>query len=133
MPVENFHGVITPAEMERALKYKLVSWYSLPSDVLTSLIYRVSTLLLIIYNGALQILLNLYLGILSCIPNCIGFASYGHDVSNHAIMLDFPCLSTRLLLPETLQYVHIKKPWWRVMSPQGMRQRPCGLVSRISP
>jgi hypothetical protein len=88
--------------MERALKYKPVSWYSLPSDVLTSLINRVSTLLLIICNGTLQILLNLYFGILSYIPNCNGFASYGHDVFNHAIMLDFPCLSMRLLLPGTL-------------------------------
>jgi hypothetical protein len=111
MPVENFHGIITPAEMERAFKYKPVSWYSLPSDVLTSLIYRVSTLLLIICNGALQTLSNLYFGISSCIPNCIGFASYGHDVSNHAIILDFPCLSTRLLLLGTLQYIHIRRPW----------------------
>jgi hypothetical protein len=57
--VEKFHGIITPAEMERALKYKPVSWYSLPSEVLTSLIFRVSTLLLLIYNGTMNILLSL--------------------------------------------------------------------------
>jgi hypothetical protein len=28
MPVEKFHGIITPAKMDCALKYKLVSWYS---------------------------------------------------------------------------------------------------------
>jgi hypothetical protein len=56
MPVEKFHGIILPDEMDRALKYTPVSWYSLPSDVLTSLIYRVSTLLLIICNGTLYIL-----------------------------------------------------------------------------
>ena len=102
MSVEKFHEIIMPNKMDRALKYKLVSWYSLPSDVLTSLIYKVSTLLFIICNGTLCILLNLYFGISSYISNCIGFVSYEHDVSNHAIMLDFPCLNTRLLLPRTL-------------------------------
>jgi hypothetical protein len=55
MPVEKFHGIIMPTEMERALKYKPVSWYSLPSDVLTSLIFRVNTLLLFIFNGTMNI------------------------------------------------------------------------------
>jgi hypothetical protein len=59
MPVEKFHGIISPDEMDRALKYKLVSWYSLPSDVLTSLIYRVSTLHLIICNNTLCMLRSL--------------------------------------------------------------------------
>jgi hypothetical protein len=59
MLVEKFHGIITPAEMECALKYKLVSWYLLSSEVLTSLIFRVSTLLLLIFNGTMNILLSL--------------------------------------------------------------------------
>jgi hypothetical protein len=41
--------------------------------------------------------------------------------------------STRLLLPRTLQFVHIRRPWWRVMSTLEMRQRPWGLKSRKSP
>jgi hypothetical protein len=44
MPVEKFQGIITPAEMDRALKYKPLSWYSLPADVLTSLIFRMNGL-----------------------------------------------------------------------------------------
>jgi hypothetical protein len=44
MPVEKFQGIITPAEMNRALKYKPLSWYSLRVDVLTSLIFKVSGL-----------------------------------------------------------------------------------------
>jgi hypothetical protein len=59
MPMEKFHGIILLDEMDRALKYKPVSWYLLPSDVLTSLIYRMSTLILIICNGTLCILLSL--------------------------------------------------------------------------
>jgi hypothetical protein len=42
MSVDKFQGIITLAEMDRALKYKPLSWYSLPADVLTSLIFRVS-------------------------------------------------------------------------------------------
>jgi hypothetical protein len=35
--------------------------------------------------------------------------SYGNVVSNYAI-LRVPCLSTKLQLPETLQFVYIKRP-----------------------
>jgi hypothetical protein len=77
MPVEKFHGFIMPAEMDYALKYKPVNWYLLPSEVLTSLIFRVSTLLLLIFNGTMNILLSL-------MSQCYGFASYGHAISNHA-------------------------------------------------
>jgi hypothetical protein len=42
MSVDKVEGIITLAEMDRALKYKPLSWYSLPADVLTSLIFRVS-------------------------------------------------------------------------------------------
>jgi hypothetical protein len=59
MPVEKFHGIITPVEMDCALKYKPVSWYSLPSKILTSLIYRVSALLPFLCNGTMHILLSL--------------------------------------------------------------------------
>jgi hypothetical protein len=92
MPVDKFHGIITPTEMDRALKYKTINWYSLPSDVLTSLIYKVSGLLYFI----------LCIIIYYLILECYGFASYGNVVSNHAIMLDFPCLSTKLQLLESL-------------------------------
>jgi hypothetical protein len=44
MPVEKFQGIITLAEMDQALKYKPLSWYSLVADVLTSLIFRMSGL-----------------------------------------------------------------------------------------
>jgi hypothetical protein len=44
MPMEKFQGIISPTEMDRALKYKPLRWYSLPADVLTSLIFRVSGL-----------------------------------------------------------------------------------------
>jgi hypothetical protein len=44
MLVEKFQDIITPAEMDQALKYKPLSWYSLLADVLTSLIFRVSGL-----------------------------------------------------------------------------------------
>jgi hypothetical protein len=59
MSVDKFHGIITPVEMDRALKYKLVNWYSLPSKVLTSLIFMMITLLLFIFNGTMNILLSL--------------------------------------------------------------------------
>jgi hypothetical protein len=59
MPVIKFYGIITPAEMERALKYKPVSWYSLLLEVLTSLIFRVSTLFLLNFNDTMNILLSL--------------------------------------------------------------------------
>jgi hypothetical protein len=59
MSVEKFHGIITPTEMDRARKYKPVNWYSLPSEVLTSLIFRVNTLLNLICNGAIHIILSL--------------------------------------------------------------------------
>jgi hypothetical protein len=65
MPVEKFHGIITPAEMDWALKYKPLNWYSLPSNVLTFLIYRVSGLLHFILC-----ILTYYL-----ILECFGFAS----------------------------------------------------------
>jgi hypothetical protein len=45
MLVEKCDGIITPIEMDRALKYKPLSWYSLPLDVLTSVIFKVSALL----------------------------------------------------------------------------------------
>jgi hypothetical protein len=76
MPIEKFHGIITRAEMERALKYKPVSWYSLPSEILTSLSYKVSVcftsfeLVPCIYNWALNV------GISSLISKYYGFASY---------------------------------------------------------
>jgi hypothetical protein len=55
MLVEKFHGIITPVEMDLALKYKLVSWYLMPSKVLTSLIFRVSNLLHFICIGTIHI------------------------------------------------------------------------------
>jgi hypothetical protein len=44
MPVEKFQGIITPDEMNRALKYKPLNWYSLLADVPTSLIFKVNDL-----------------------------------------------------------------------------------------
>jgi hypothetical protein len=59
MPAEKFHDIITPTEMDHVFKYKSITWYSLPSDVLTSLIYRVSALLYFICIGSTHILYNL--------------------------------------------------------------------------
>lgn len=59
MPVEKFHGIITPIEMDCVFKYKSITWYSLPSDVLTSLIYRMSALLHFICIGSMHILYSL--------------------------------------------------------------------------
>jgi hypothetical protein len=59
MPAEKFDDIITPVEMDQVLKYKLVSWYSLPSNVLTFVIFRVSALLHFICIGTMHILLSL--------------------------------------------------------------------------
>jgi hypothetical protein len=71
MLVDKFHGIITPTEMDWALKFKPISWYSLPSDVLTSLIYRVSGWLYIILCDLIYILIS----------KCYGFATFENGVS----------------------------------------------------
>ena len=67
MLVEKFHGIIMLVERERALKYKPISWYSMPSEVLTSLIFKVSTLILFIFSGTMNIFYSLV---------CWNFKSY---------------------------------------------------------
>lgn len=42
MTVEQLKGIISPAEYERAKAYVPQSWFTLPADTLTTLIFRVS-------------------------------------------------------------------------------------------
>ena len=42
MPVEQMKGIISPSDFERVKTYVRQSWFSLPADIFTTLIFRVS-------------------------------------------------------------------------------------------